>query len=284
MPEKLSWIRARTHFPELRLGWPVVIVLLLSCHIVITGCSLFPKREPEIKKSEPVKNDLVKFSDNPNMISVSDRHYKKMTRQRLEEESELNAQDGSMWVMEGQGAYLFAQNKARREGDILNVKIEGSAQRQVEVKVSVIKKLLKQLEEEEAQQKLKVPNQQGIDLGPMANKDGKNPDPGRNPAGEPSKPIESKPDIAKKGEGEGDKAEKEGPQMTEPVPTRIVERLGDGNYRLKGQQSFMIGKREYKIIVTGMIRPEDFNEDGVSSNRLLDAQFDVVSIRKKEDR
>ena len=42
----------------------------------------------------------------------------------------------------------------------------------------------------------------------------------------------------------------------------------------------MIGKREYKVIITGMIRPEDFNDEGVSSVKLLDPQFDVVSIRR----
>ena len=66
------------------------------------------------------------------------------------------------------------------------------------------------------------------------------------------------------------------------VPTRIVERLPDGNYSVKGAQPFMIGKREYKVIVTGMIRPEDFNDEGVSSNKLLDPQYDVVSIRRSQ--
>ena len=45
----------------------------------------------------------------------------------------------------------------------------------------------------------------------------------------------------------------------------------------------MIGKREYKVIVTGMIRPEDFNDQAaVSSGKLMDPQFDVVSIRRSE--
>jgi len=56
--------------------------------------------------------------------------------------------------------------------------------------------------------------------------------------------------------------------------------LPDGNYRVKGQQPFMIGKRDYKVIVTGMLRPEDFNDEGISSQKLLDPQYDVVSIRK----
>jgi flagellar L-ring protein precursor FlgH len=78
------------------------------------------------------------------------------------------------------------------------------------------------------------------------------------------------------------KDEKEEPLEIGAVPTRIVERQPDGNYRIKGSQPFMIGKREYKVIVTGLIRPEDFNDEGVSSQKLLDPQFDVVSIRRNQ--
>ena len=44
----------------------------------------------------------------------------------------------------------------------------------------------------------------------------------------------------------------------------------------------MIGNKEYKVIVTGVVRAEDFNDDGLSSNKILDAQYDVVSLRRKE--
>jgi len=33
------------------------------------------------------------------------------------------------------------------------------------------------------------------------------------------------------------------------VPTRIIERTVEGNYRVKGSQPFMIGSREFKVIV-----------------------------------
>ena len=56
--------------------------------------------------------------------------------------------------------------------------------------------------------------------------------------------------------------------------------MKDGSYRVKGTQAFMIGKREYKVIVTGIVRPDDFNEDNTSAAKLLDAQFDVVSTKK----
>jgi flagellar L-ring protein precursor FlgH len=45
----------------------------------------------------------------------------------------------------------------------------------------------------------------------------------------------------------------------------------------------LIGPREYKIIVTGIVRAEDFNEEGISATKLLDSKFDIVSARRKED-
>jgi flagellar L-ring protein precursor FlgH len=196
-----------------------------------------------------------RYSENPSMGVPTDRQYKRMTRSRLEEESELGASAGSAWVMEGQGAYLFVQNKSRKEGDLLNVKLDNSALKQVETKVTVIKKLLKQLEEQELNATLA---QQSADT--------------RAPASEGKK-------EAPKADAKEDKQD-----LTEVqnVPTRIVEKLADGNYRVKGQQPFMIGKRDYKVIVTGLIRPEDFNDQGISSDKLLDPQYDVVNIRKNK--
>ncbi|HMN67607.1 MAG TPA: flagellar basal body L-ring protein FlgH, partial [Bdellovibrionales bacterium] len=66
------------------------------------------------------------------------------------------------------------------------------------------------------------------------------------------------------------------------VPTRIVERTLEGNYRVKGSQPIMIGNREYKVIVTGIVRAEDFNEEGIGAGKLLDPKFDIVSARRKE--
>jgi flagellar L-ring protein precursor FlgH len=45
----------------------------------------------------------------------------------------------------------------------------------------------------------------------------------------------------------------------------------------------MIGNRDYRVIVTGIVRAEDFSEDGVSATKLLDPKFDVVSARQKDD-
>ena len=200
-----------------------------------------------------------RYSENPQMTAPTNRQYKKMTKNRMEEESEVGSQAGSMWIMDGQSSYLFTQNKTRRDGDILNVKLEGPAQKQVETKVKVIKKLLKQIEEQE-----RLENGGSKDT-TLASKDAEGKD--RAPASAPK--VE-------------DKEEKADLTDVALIPTRIIEKLPDGNYRVKGSQPFMIDKKEYKVIVTGMIRPEDYNDEGVSSSKLLDPQFDVVSLRRNK--
>lgn len=242
----------------------VILVLGLA---TLSGCAtmkdLFASLNGEDKapRLENIKT-APKYSDNQNMAVPTDRQYKRMNRQRMEEESDLGQSAGSSWVMEGQGAYLFAQNKMRTEGDLLNVKLDAPAMKQVQTKVSVIKGLLKQLED---QQKAELNNS-------LASAGGDS----RAPASADAKKEEPKKEEPKAAEKEEDLAD------IANVPTRIVEKLADGNYRVKGQQPFMIGKREYKVIVTGMIRPEDFNDEGITSQKLLDPQYDVVSIRKNK--
>lgn len=236
------------------------IVILLLFVSLLTACSTFQGLFGDNVVAE--KLNLVasppRYSENPQMNVPSNRQYKRMTKSQLEEDSELHSQAGSMWVSEGQASYLFVQNKTRREGDLLNVKLEGAALRQVETKVGVIKKLLKQLEE---QQEAEMQRQRLADSGE---------------AGEAARA----PAAAK---AEPKKDEKEDLSDVQNVSTRIVEKLPDGNYRVKGMQPFMIGKREYKVIVTGLIRPEDYNDEGVASSKLLDPQFDVVSVRRKAE-
>ena len=132
----------------------VLSIVLLS--LFLGGCQTLkdfyygPQGEP--LATAPSEDIGPKYSETSQYTAPTDRQYKRMTRSKMEEESELQSNAGSLWVMDGQQSYLFAQNKTRREGDILNVKLEGAAMKQVETKVSVIKKLLKQLEEEEKHQ------------------------------------------------------------------------------------------------------------------------------------
>lgn len=232
----------------------------IGLFIFLTSCSTIDtvkENIPFVEKAVPP----VRYSENPQMASPSNRQYRRMTRNRMEEESDLGSQAGSMWVMDGQTSYLFAQNKTRREGDLLNVKLDGAAQKQVEAKVAVIKKLLKQLEE---QQKAELAKKMASNQQAEGN---------REPAGE------KKPATAPAAPAE-EKEEKVDLSEIQTIPTRIMEKMADGNYRVKGAQPFMIDKREYKVLVTGVIRPEDYNDEGVSSTKLMDPQFDVVSIRR----
>lgn len=235
--------------------------LAMSSVLFLSGCATMkdfwtrltgPAQETIVTQDSD--GDSIRYSENPQMSVPSNRQYKRMTRSRMEEEADIGAQAGSMWVMEGQGAYLFAQNKARREGDVLNVKLDGPSLKQVETKVNVIKKLLKQLEEQE----------KGPAAGGLAAAEG---DASRTPAA--AKPEEKADDA------------KEELANIQQIGTKIVEKMPDGNYRVRGAQPFMIGKREYKVIAAGLVRPEDFNDEGVSSTKLIDPQFDVVSIRRK---
>ncbi|MFP5520150.1 MAG: flagellar basal body L-ring protein FlgH [Bdellovibrionia bacterium] len=236
------------------------VLWLMLLTFALSGCATFEKLLGKKEDKKPVMTEIAqapRYSENTQMSVPTDRSYKRWTRDRMEEESELGANAGSTWIMEGQGAYLFSQNKMRREGDVLNIRLDDPAMKQVETKVSVIKKLLKQLEEQEKANSL----------------------PNRGLASE--KPAD--PKVETKTAATEKKDEKEEPiklDEVQTVPSKIVEKLADGNYRLKGSQPFMIGKREYKVIVTGMIRPEDYNDEGISSQKLLDPQYDVVSIRR----
>ena len=125
------------------------ILGLLFSVVLIQSCASMPDAETELLEKEltpvpvaeaaPVvpaapaaeegesEEPLTKYSDLNNMAPPSDRQYKRMTRQRMEEESALNSSAGSLWKMEGQTSYLFAENKHRREGDPTTIKLEGSA-------------------------------------------------------------------------------------------------------------------------------------------------------------
>ncbi len=247
--------------------------LLIFTLLTQTGCASFNRKlktwlggNPQAETKQA--STLTKFSEAPDVAPRVRRQYKRTTKESLSEESALDSKSGSLWVMEGQGAYLFSQNIVRLVGDPLAVTLEGDPKDQLNSKVSVIKKLLAKIEE---RQRARL----------------------RNPASEKEEDGEDGADKGKKDKDKKDKAKTEtAAKEQQPdtpsdlniknVPTRIVERTLEGNYRVKGSQPFMIGSREYKVIVTGIVRAEDFNEEGISANKLLDPKFDIVSARRKE--
>lgn len=208
-------------------------------------------------KDQPAANNesgLTRFSSSVKQPQIEQRDYIRMTREKLERESELGASAGSMWAMEGQGAYLFAQNKARQQGDLVNIKLEGSQLKQVETKISVIKKLLEQLDQEN--KKIRDRERQLLSSKGSSSE--------RAPSATPeAKPEEEKIEV-------------------DTIPARISERLPDGSYRIAGHQAIMLGQRQFKVLVTGLLRPEDFSDEGTSSSKLIEGDVDVLSMRKKK--
>ena len=211
------------------------------------------------------------YSDNPNFLNSPRRQYKRVTKQSFEEQAQLGEKSGSLWTMEGQGAYLFSQNIVRMIGDPIGIKIDGEPKEQLGTKVGVIRNLLAKLEERQKARLRKPASEDGDDEG---------------------KEGEAKEGAAEKGQVTNGavpppKTPDAAPELpsdfnVKTVPTRIVERMIDGNYRVKGSQPLMIGSREYKVIVTGIVRAEDFNEEGLSATQLLDPKFDIVSVRRKD--
>ena len=242
---------------------------LVSFMVILSGCSMFSSKKSgdasEAAAKEAAAN-MIKFSDNPQMPAVSQRNYKRMTKQRLEEESEVQSSAGSLWVMEGQGAYLFSQNKVRKEGDSVTLRLEGAAQKQIEQKVAVIRNLLKEIAAEEAKKKA-ASEASTKEASAEKSGDGKN-----IPIANTEKAKTPNADL-----------DKEDPLDLTSVAAKVIEKSSENNYRVKGQMPFMLGKNEYKVIVAGTLRAEDFNDEGISSNKLLDGQYDVVSIRKRTE-
>lgn len=277
------------------------ILVLLFLFFLQIGCAQFNKifSSDEPKHSEAtqtISKPLVKFSDNPQMGVFNERQYKRKTKKSLEESSDLGARAGSLFVMEGQGAFLFTQNTIRREGDQLKVKLEGAHRAQVESKIEVIKKLLARLA---APPPIPNPlvagenNSLGSTQAQVNTAEVGGTDASKKLAAGPSVSGTRQPSsdaaslaagAAVSGANAGSNKEAEEilkqPFNVENIPAKIVERMVDGSYRIKGSENFMIGKREYRVIVTGLIKPEDYNDEGVSASQLLDPQFDVVSLRR----
>jgi flagellar L-ring protein precursor FlgH len=262
-------------------------ILFLSIILFLASCAELLKPEEPVKPVGiiPPVRDTVKFSDNPNLGTFNDKKYRRSTRKTLEDENEVHSRAGSLWNTEGQGAFLFTQNKARREGDLLNVKLEGAGKSQVETKIKIIKKLLARLETPAVPNLTNDPkaNEEQRGLASVANGNlasGSSAEASQNKNKDEVKTVTASP-VLKPGVAQTVPAsEDEQPNQVEAIPARVVERLADGNYRVKGVQPFMIGKREYKVIMTGFVRPEDFSDEGVNSGKILDPQWDVVSLRR----
>jgi flagellar L-ring protein precursor FlgH len=265
--------------------WALITFLLIFT-LTQTGCATFNKKlkgwlggssSTQVAKNAPAST-LTKFSDSQDVSPRVKRQYKRTTKESLAEESALDAKAGSLWVMEGQGAYLFSQNVVRLVGDPLAVTLEGDPKEQLQSKATVIKKLLAKIEERQ-RARMRNPASASDDGEESADKD-KAKDAANDKGSKKDKSGNQQNQQQQQQQAAKDESAAE--LAVKTVPTRIVERTLEGNYRIKGTQPFMIGSREFKIIVTGIVRAEDFNEEGIVASKLLDPKFDIVSTRRKE--
>jgi flagellar L-ring protein precursor FlgH len=259
------------------LKFAVTVAALAAVALTSTGCASFGRTLKGLISGQEDGQQVRKvttprFSEQENLrVQQEPRQYKRMNRERFEEEAEVGASAGSLWVMEGQGAYLFSQNQMRTVGDLLNVKIEGGPKQQLQTKVRVITRLLERLDNPRGLASVQAAGGEPGQVASAGAPKGQAPNAGGAGAGG---------DEKSQSEGGAAAASKEQSFAVQSVPTRIIEQLRDGSYRVRGMQPFMIGKREYKVIVTGIVRPEDFDDSGLDSSKLLDSQFDIVSSRK----
>ena len=288
----------------MRLVYFVVVIIFFSSCATIKGFFNSADEVPvaavaEIKKAdEPEAEPLTKYSDNANMAPSTDREYKRMTRQRMEDESDLQSGAGSLWQMDGQTSYLFAQNKQHRPGDPTQIKVEGSALKQIEMKVGTIQDLLKELEgqkkvSEEAEKKEAGEKQRLADIETekkriLDNGEARSVDSAQAMAEEKFKTraVAAVTDDKKVVENIKKSANEDKVDLKdiEFIPSKIVEKTADGMFRVTGQQYINIKKRPYKVIATGLVRPEDFDETALSSNKIFEAQYDIIHIKKTEIR
>lgn len=241
------------------------LYLIWISSLIFIGCSHLEKtwrglvKGPNSKPS--VRSGKTSYQKKPNYGRQPARQYRPMNKDRLRKNSQLQGDAGSLWVGEGQGAYLFSQNIMRRLGDVVSIHIKGSPRRQLESKISVIRRL---------SQRMKKNRYRKPSAAEASQK--KNTSKGAKTEKKKTKKVA---DLKKtKEENKNDNLD------IRFVPSRITEKFLDGSYRIKGQRAFMIGKREYKVIVTGVVRPDDLSDEGIEAERLIDSQFDIVSLKK----
>jgi flagellar L-ring protein precursor FlgH len=260
------------------------LLTLILISFQMTACAGFGKKLKNLMKGDGFVEDTspqkpFSFADSQNYKKGEQRKYSRMTKDQFESEARVASNEGSLWIMEGQGSYLFSQNVVRMVGDLLNVKLEGSARTQVDSKVTVIKKLLKKID---SPQRRLASEEEGKSDDKEKGKDAKDSKDSKDKTSD-AKDSKDKKDPAKDGaiaKTEDDSSKDENNLGLDLVPTRIIQRLPDGNYRIKGAQSFMLGKREYRVVVTGIVREQDFNDDGINSQAILEPNFDVVSVKR----
>ncbi len=229
------------------------LLILALPLFLFSGCASFGQSLKAFLGGEDVRTQTVKSNSKKVGKIDKNKNYKRTDHKTIQEQSSLGPDSGSLWIERGQGSYLFTQNTNRLIGDLVNVEIDGQAKKQIETKVSVIQNLL---------DRIKTQNEQRMLASQTPSTDGK-------PAAAPAPTVPTPAEPAQKFE-------------VKIVPSRITEILKDGSYLVQGDQVFMLGKREYKLVVKGIVRQEDFDDQGISAETLLDPSFDIVTNKRKK--
>lgn len=264
-------------------------ITILTIAVLSTGCSTIGKKWKAFLNGgeEPQQTRVaggsggdgeIRFSDKQNLPArVGSRKYKTISREEFEESAKVDDRSGSLWVMEGQSSYLFAQNMVRTAGESLNIVLDGAPKKQLETKASVIKQLIDRLNRPRKPASLAAK--------PGAGAPGEKPADAKAGAGAAPAAKAESDGGGEDGDKQADNKDGESKSVLgiELIPSRVVERLTDGSYRIKGNQTFMIGKNEYNVIVTGLVRSGDINDSKVEASKIVDPKFDIVGLKKKKD-
>ncbi|MEQ1875050.1 MAG: flagellar basal body L-ring protein FlgH [Bdellovibrionia bacterium] len=254
----------------------LTLVLMAVLSFAVVGCGSFGKKLKAFMAGDDapvVQNQgAARFSTTAAVpVDQKRRLYKRTTRESFEREGMLEDNSGSLWVMEGQGSYLFSNNIIRVVGDLVNVELDGGPRSQLTAKVDVIKKLIEK-SRRDTRREIAMAAAAAAALAGKADVKTES----VSPNGQPTLPGD------KDGKDDDNKDDPNAPGFdVSLVPARIVEKSQDGSYRIKGSQQFMIGQKEYKVIVTGMVRSSDISDDTIQASRVLDPRFDIVSTKKE---
>jgi flagellar L-ring protein precursor FlgH len=255
----------------------LIITLMLA---TLTGCSSFGKKlkglvgggssDSSAQPLPPRAPQGPSFSTQPSVMTGKERKYKRVTKENFSDEQAIEENAGSLWRKEGQGSYLFSQNNLRVLGDVVNVNIEGRTADNLSAKIKIIKAAWAKFDRPPPRiiRKVASANRPSPDGKPQV---APTPAPVANDANNEENDGEQKNSAGKDKDGE----------KFDEVPCRIVEKNTDGSYRVKGQQTVFIGKREYKLIVTGVVRPDDISADNISSTKIIDGKFDLMASNKE---
>jgi len=290
-----------------RLAEITFLVLTLSALVMTqTGCSSFGKKLKALvggggdSSEEAKRRRPVSFNSQPQMgSSNANRQYKRVTKENFFDDQGLEEHAGSLWRKEGQGAFLFTQNNLRNLGDIVNVKIEDRTAQDLTIKADVIRQIL--VAKEKPMVRRRPASPVGAIPKPAADKEEDGQQQGQSQEQQAEGKAKGQPNekFTKSAKGADKFKEREPDQEVDgkkdekreeikfdvaEVAARITERYGDGSYRIKGMQTFMISKKEYKVMVTGLVKPEDINDGTVSSVKVLDSKFDIIPSSNKDRR